>query len=126
LRFALREQGSGARSELERVLKSVDLTPEVLKARAVPAASHMEVANAVHLGAADVGFSIRAVAQALGLDFVPLVEERFDLIVPHDLADDARVLRMLDIITSAWFRRELAELGYGSAASGEKVGEVRS
>lgn len=126
LRFAMREQGSGARSELERVLKTVNLTPEVLKARAVPAHSHMEVASAVHLGAADVGFAIRAVAQALELDFVPLLEERFDLIVPHDLAADARVLRMLDTITSAWFRRELLELGYGSAASGAKVGEVRS
>jgi putative molybdopterin biosynthesis protein len=125
LRFALREEGSGARRELERLLKAAQLAPQVLEARAVHAFSHMEVANAVHLGAADVGFSIRAVAQALGLDFVPLVEERFDLIVPHDLADDARVLRMLDTITSAWFRRELSELGYDSAVSGAKIGEVR-
>jgi molybdate-binding protein/DNA-binding XRE family transcriptional regulator len=126
LRFALREQGSGAHNQLERLLKPAGLSAAKVASRAVFVKSHVEVASAVQLGAADVGFAIRAVAQALELDFVPLVEERFDLVVPGDLANDSRVQRLLDTLSSAWFRRELSELGYDSSCSGARSGELSS
>ena len=66
---------------------------------------------------ADVGFSIRAAALAFGLDFVPLVEERFDLALPSDLEGDARVVRL----------RSAAEAhvtaGMAGVDSGEYMGE---
>ncbi len=124
LRVALREPGSGARVQLERLLKRVGLDTRHLARRAIAAASHLEVAHAVALGAADVGFAIRGAALSFELDFVPLVEERFDLVVPDDLAHDARVTRLFETLASATFQRELGELGYDAAQSAQKLWEV--
>jgi putative molybdopterin biosynthesis protein len=71
----------------------------------------MEVARLVAGGAADAGVALPAVARAHGLDFIPLAEERFDLIVAKDLARDERVVRLLDILTGRGFRREIESLG---------------
>lgn len=124
VRIALREQGSGARAQLDRLLKQVGLSPEQLLPRSIGVRSHMDVAHAVALGAADVGFSIRGAAMALGLDFVPLVQERFDLIVPEDLSDDPRVERMFETLASGTFRRELDALGYDARLCTQKVAQV--
>lgn len=75
-------------------------------------------AQAVHLVSTDVGFAIRGVALALGLDFLPL--ERFDLPVPDDLRDDPRMLRLLDTQASGSFRSELEQLGYEAGVSADK------
>ena len=124
LRVALREQGSGARVTLTRLLRDEGLDIALLLDNAVATFSHMAVAQAVQLGAADVGFSIRAAALAFGLDFVPLVEERFDLAVPSDLEHDVRIERLLEVLASGAFQRELAELGYDARDSGRKVTDV--
>jgi molybdate-binding protein/DNA-binding XRE family transcriptional regulator len=126
VRTALREDGSGAREQLVRLLRQSGVGLEKLLPRALAATSHMAVAQAVRLGAADVGFAIRAAALALGLDFVPMVEERFDLVVPHDLIGDGRVLRMLDTLASASFRGELEELGYDPSVCAQKVAEIEA
>lgn len=126
LRVALREEGSGARTQLMRMLRTEGVDIAQLTARSVATYSHMAVAQAVQLGAADVGFTIRAAALAFQLDFVPLIQERFDLAVPDDLESDVRVLRLLEMLGEPSFRRELGELGYDAAASGELVSEVRA
>jgi putative molybdopterin biosynthesis protein len=120
-RVALREEGSGARVQLTRLLREGGLDISSLQARALPADSHFAFAQAVQLGAADAGFAIRAVAIPFGLHFVPLVRERFDLAVPDDLADDPRTLRLFDVLSNRSFRRELAELGYDAGHSGDRL-----
>lgn len=123
-RVALREVGSGARQQLERLMRKNGDDPSLLRSRAIPVRTHKDVAYAVSLGAADVGFAIRAVAIELGLDFVPLVEERFDLIIPDSFLDDERCRRMLDMLASGVFRRELSVLGYDVAQCGSKLAEA--
>jgi len=86
--------------------------------------SHMEVAQAVQLGAADVGYSIRSAALAFGLAFIPLLEERFDVVVPDDYAADPRVARMFESLTSHALRRELSVLGYDASVSADRVLDV--
>jgi molybdate-binding protein len=54
---------------------------------------------------------MRSAALAYGLDFVPLAEERFDLVIPRELLQDARVTRLLEALTSGSFRREMESLG---------------
>ncbi|HEX5660854.1 MAG TPA: substrate-binding domain-containing protein [Polyangiales bacterium] len=123
-RVALREEGSGARVQLARLLREAGLELAQLVPHALACDSHFAVAQAVQLGAADAGFAIRAVAIAFGLDFVPLVQERFDLAVPADLADDPRTLRLLEVLANRSFRRELGELGYDAEHSGELLCEL--
>lgn len=121
VRVSLREEGSGARVQLARLLRDAGLELAPILPRALPASSHFAVAQAVQLGAADTGFAIRAVAVAFGLDFVPLIEERFDLALPDDVREDTRTLRLLDVLSSRNFRRELGELGYDAAHAGEQL-----
>jgi molybdate-binding protein/DNA-binding XRE family transcriptional regulator len=121
VRVALREEGSGSRVQLARLLRESGLELSTLTPRAIAATSHFAVARAVQLGAADAGFSIRAMALAFGLDFVPLVDERFDLAITDDLVADARTSRLLDVLASPSFRRELGELGYDAARAGERL-----
>ena len=120
IRVVQREPGSGASKLLEQLLSrsgAPPLRPPVLVAR-----GHLEVAQAVAHGAADVGIAIQSVALAWGLDFVPLSSERFDLVFPEALASDERLERLIDELGSSAFRRELESVGgYQTGASGQVV-----
>ena len=58
----------------------------------------MSVAAAVANRSVDTGLGIRAAANALALDFVPVAEERYDLIVPQIHAEDKKVVKVLELI----------------------------
>jgi molybdopterin molybdotransferase/putative molybdopterin biosynthesis protein len=73
--------------------------------------SHLEVADAVASGQADAGPGIMAVAWDLRLDFLPLQEERYDLVIPLEYLNAPAVQAMLDVAVSRPFREELATLG---------------
>lgn len=122
LRLVSREKGSGARRLLDRELARAGLPRE--RAPAFQAAGHLEVAHAVSLGAADVGVATRDAAIAFGLAFVPLAEERYDLAIPRASLRDPRVQRLLDVLASGAFRRELSALGYDPSSSAERVAEI--
>jgi molybdate-binding protein len=62
----------------------------------------------------------------LELDFVPLLQERFDLVVPDDLRADERVLRLFDTLASGSFRSELEQLGYDTRACAQKIADIDS
>jgi molybdate-binding protein len=129
LRLVVREPGSGARRRLDLELgrASGARNPEgKLPSHTLSASSHLEVAHAVALGAADVGLATRDAALAFGLDFVPLAEERYDLALPREALSDARVARLFDALTSTAFRHELAALGYDTRTAGTRVAEVRA
>lgn len=124
LRFVGREAGSGARRLLESELKRADLPLQLARDAALQASGHLEVARAIALDAADVGIATRDAATAFGLAFVPLAEERYDLVVPRDDLDDPRFLRLFEVMTGALFRRELSALGYDVSQCGARVAEV--
>lgn len=81
LRFALRETGTGTRLLLDRELDRLDFEPDRLVAGGVPADSHLEAAMSVMRGDADTALAIEAVSKMLCLDFLPLHQERFDLVI---------------------------------------------
>ena len=83
------------------------------------AEGHLDVARRVHCGAADTGVAIESAALAWGLGFVPLVEERFDLVIPADIAEAPPVSRFLETLDDPGFRTEAASLpGYDTSISG--------
>ena len=83
------------------------------------AEGHLDVARRVHCGAADTGVAIESAALAWGLGFVPLVEERFDLVIPADIAEASPVARFLETLDDPGFRAEAASLpGYDTSISG--------
>ena len=81
----------------------------------------MSVAAAVASGSVDTGMGIRAAANALGLDFVPVAEERYDLIVPQQYAGDPKIAAILNLIEGdlAFHTAILALGGYNLRDSGK-------
>jgi molybdate-binding protein/DNA-binding XRE family transcriptional regulator len=120
LRLVIREKGSGARRLLDRELRAAGVETRP----ALGASGHLEVAHAVAIGAADAGIATRDAAIAFGLDFVPLAEERYDLVVSRDDLGDPRVERLFEALASNAFRRELDCLGYDVRPCGERVDDL--
>lgn len=84
-----------------------------------PALAEDEVAAAVATGAADVGFGIRAEAQRIGLGFVPLIRERFDLVMQRRDAFEPAMQKLLEFARTPLFAERAARMGgYGVADTG--------
>jgi putative molybdopterin biosynthesis protein len=125
IRLVKRERGSGAQSLLERVLRKAGIAATATRPISQIARGHLAVAQAVACGAADVGVATRSAAAAYDLGFVPLTEERSDLVVGAELHNDPRIGRLVDALRGAALRRELASLaGYQTDDSGQVVAEV--
>lgn len=117
IRIVRREPGAGANKLLDQMLGEARVP--ALRPPALIARGHLEVAQAVAQGIADVGVAIGSVALAWGLDFIPLSGERFDLVFPEVMAGDERVEHLIDELGSRTFRRELGCLGgYETRESG--------
>jgi molybdate-binding protein/DNA-binding XRE family transcriptional regulator len=127
IRLIQREPGAGANKLLEQALRAKRVSLAAVRGSGSVALGHMEVAQAIAMGAADAGIAIRSAAAAFGLGFIPLAVERFDLVIPRTLATDPRVERLIDTLGSRTFRRELDTVGgYITHESGHQVGETRS
>lgn len=119
IRFAHREPGAGASALVGRLMAAAGDARAAVPPGPV-AAGHVEVAQLVRCGAADAGIAIESVALAAGLGFVPLSEERFDLVLPPELASQAPVARILELLGDRWFRAEAARIpGYDDSLSGQ-------
>ena len=118
LRVAQREAGSGAHDLAARLAEAHGDCD--LPSGGPHATGHADVARLVRTGSADVGIAIEAAALAEGLDFVPLSEERFDLILPAARATKAPFSRLLDALDDPGFRTDVSHLpGYDGSQSGQ-------
>lgn len=118
-RVAVREPEAQTRHLLDELIQAAGLDPSATLVHPLVLRSHLDLARAVLLGAADVAFAPRAAALALGLTFVPLATERFDLVLAHGAERDPRVTRLLDLIRTPAFRREASALGYEPTAASD-------
>jgi molybdate-binding protein len=84
---ALRAAGTGTRVLVDRLLRETGADPGRLRGPVMP--SHLEAAMAVAAGLADAAVGLRAPAGTLGLDFLPLAWEPFELLLPEDHLDAA-------------------------------------
>lgn len=115
VRLVRREEGTGAHQLAARLTEGASDEP----GGGPSAAGHREVARMVRSGAADAGITIESAALAEGMDFVPLVNETFDLIVPADIAAGPPVSRLIETLDDPAFRAEVEHLpGYDSSQSG--------
>ena len=115
-----RQTGSGSRSLLDRLLNQQGIPPTALTGYGREAGGHLAVARAVATGLADVGIGVQAAASALGLGFVPLEEERYDLVIPNHFLDDPAVRPLLDLLRQPGLRHRIEALGgYDVSGMGE-------
>ena len=124
LSFINRQAGSGTRILLDHHLAQAGLTADSIKGYDQEEYTHMAVAAAVLSGRAEAGLGILAAARALGLDFIPLVREDYQLIIPLEHYETSKIQALLRVIGSPGFRAAVEFLGgYSLEGSGEVVYE---
>ncbi len=118
IRIVNREPGSGARLVLDEHLRRAGIEGQVLAGYDRELRGHTAVAEAVASGLADAGPGPLPVARRYGLAFLPLLEERYDLVIPAELYETSAIQRLLEVASSASFRRELEAGGYDTRLTG--------
>jgi putative molybdopterin biosynthesis protein len=122
VRFVNRQKGSGTRVALDYELRRLGIAPEAIAGYEHEQFTHMAVAAAVLSGTASVGLGILAAARALGLDFVPLFQERYDLAVPRRHWESALLAPLRQALASEAYRAAVTALGgYDVRAMGEEM-----
>lgn len=122
--FINRQRGSGTRVLLDYQLAQRGISPTAIAGYRDEEYTHMNVAAAVLSGRAHAGLGVRSAAVALGLDFLPVGVEEYDLVIPTRFRHDERILALFDVILSAEFRQTLDLMGgYNTALTGQIVGK---
>ncbi|MCS7256495.1 MAG: substrate-binding domain-containing protein [Thermomicrobium sp.] len=124
VRLVNREPGSGSRTTLDAFLARDGVDPESLHGYDRELRGHRAVAEAIASGLADAGPLVLPVARSFGLAFLPLLEERYDLVVPEELLGWPPIRDLLDLVASRPIRRELEALGYAVEESGRLVARL--
>ena len=128
VRYVNRQPGAGTRVLLDYLLRKQRLAPARIEGYGREEYTHMAVAVAVASGLADGGLGIRSAATALGLDFVPIEREEYDLVLRGDFARGAAGAALLETIRSPEFRQAVERLGgYDLATAGtiKTIGAAR-
>jgi len=107
--FVNRDRGSGTRILLDYLLQQKGLEPDHIKGYDHEEFSHLRVGMCVASGLADVGLGIKFAADVLGLDFVPVAEEEYDLFFLSEYSNLADTIS--DFIKSEQFRVRLSNMG---------------
>jgi len=117
-----RNRGSGTRLWLDRQLAQLSLPPQTLRGYSREVRTHTAVAEAIHQGKADAGLGLRAAALQLKLDFIPLFQERFDLVFPQEQAQNHSLVPVFDFLYDAKFRKAVETLGgYQTTHMGDQI-----
>jgi putative molybdopterin biosynthesis protein len=121
--FINRQAGSGTRILLDYKLKELNISPDRVRGYDNEEFTHMSVAAGVLSGSIDVGLGILAAAKALGLDFLPVVTEQYDLLIPEAYFNSAPIQLLLEIIRTDTFKARVEALGgYNTEKTGLEIG----
>jgi molybdate-binding protein len=122
LRLVNREEGSGSRALFDQLLAEGRLSSRKIAGYGDAVPSHMSVARRIAGGSADVGIGLQSVANAFGLEFSPLADVVFDLVLPHEHESHPAIEKLLQVLQGAEIRSALLGLpGYDV----QHIGDVR-
>lgn len=121
-----REAGAGTRLLLDRLLRNAHIPTNRVQGYGRVATSHMEGARLVSSGQADVALGVRSAARTFGLDFLPLQQARYDLVVKRStVASHPCITHLFDVIVSRAFRTEIEALGGYDTTEAGRVQDFR-
>ena len=123
--FVNRQRGAGTRVLLDYQLSLEGISNTLIRGYNQEEYTHLGVAAAVASGRADCGLGIAAAAQALDLDFIPLFQERYDLVIPQVYVDSELLAPLFMVIADPAFRQAVALMpGYDTSIMGQVIVEV--
>ena len=123
--FINRQRGSGTRMLLDYELNKLGISGQRIDGYEKEVGTHMTVAASVASGTIDAGLGVQAAAKALGLDFLPVASEQYDLLMnfaPHD----ERMALIIEVLQSVDFRSEVEALGGYDLSNAGKLTAVGS
>ena len=124
VRFINRQRGSGTRVLLDYRLSCLGIAPTSINGYRDEEYTHMNVAAAVLSGRVDAGLAVRAAANALGLPFMPIGVEEYDLVIPKRFFATDAVQALLEVIRSPAFAQTVEGMGgYGTHKTGQIIWE---
>ena len=124
VRLANREAGSGTRRLLDGMLEKAGIEGGRIPGYERGFGGHVAAAREVLEGRADCCVSVRSAARLVGLDFVPMEEERYEFVVASGLLKTRAVEALLEELGRPGLRRAMEEAcGYGMGESGERLGK---
>jgi molybdate-binding protein/transcriptional regulator with XRE-family HTH domain len=127
VRIVNREPGSGARLVLDQTMAELKIAPRQIAGYARELSGHLEVAAAIAAGEAEAGLTLRVAAEAWRLGFVPVREERYDLVILEREITSPPVRAMLDALNSGSFANEVSRLcAYDTTRMGQVVARLNS
>jgi putative molybdopterin biosynthesis protein len=125
IHFVNRQRGAGTRVLLDYQLDLKGIASVQIQGYNQEEYTHLAVAAAIASGRADCGLGIAAAAGALGLDFVPLFQERYDLVIPNEHYHSPLLAPLFEVLADEQFQREIAALpGYDTHQMGIVVAEI--
>ena len=117
-----RQRGAGTRVLLDYHLNTMEISKESIAGYNQDEYTHLGVASAVASGRADCGLGVAAAAQALDLEFIPLFQERYDIVIPKQFADDVLLAPLFDLLVDSHFREAVSKLkGYDVSVMGTLI-----
>ena len=123
--FVNRQRGSGTRVLLDYKLKELGISPDQVTGYEREEYSHLAVAAAVKSGSVSTGLGILSAATALGLEFIPLLDERYDLVIPRVHYESDLLQPLLALLQNENFRHEVDALGgYRTGDMGRVMAEL--
>jgi putative molybdopterin biosynthesis protein len=123
--YVNRQRGAGTRVLLDHSLDLMGIDPANIQGYNQEEYTHLAVAAVISSGRADCGMGIAAAAEALNLDFIPLQMERYDLIVPTEVADSQLLQPLFEVLRDPAFAAAVDALpGYDTSQLGELIAEI--
>jgi len=120
--FINRQRGSGTRILLDSQLLSLGILPREVKGYEREETTHVAIASAIAQGEADVGLGAESAAISAGLDFIPLIKEKYDLILLQETLIRSQVKKAVAIIQDKSFKKMLSSLsGYDLSETGNTI-----
>ncbi|QPP05758.1 molybdopterin biosynthesis protein [Streptomyces bathyalis] len=122
VRYVNRQRGAGTRALLDHELSRREIDPGTIPGYDREEHTHLAVAAAVSAGRADTGLGILAAARAFGLDFVPVAQEPYDLVLRSDDVSQELLAPLWALLDSPDFRARVEDLGgYSCAETGKRI-----
>jgi putative molybdopterin biosynthesis protein len=122
VRYVNRQRGAGTRVLLDFELGRLGLAAHHIEGYAREEPTHLAVAAAIAADRCDAGLGIMAAARAFGLDFVPVTEEPYDLVVARAAMDTPLLAPLWSLLRSDRFQAAVTELGgYSTKEMGRRI-----
>ncbi|NLO96515.1 MAG: molybdopterin biosynthesis protein, partial [Peptococcaceae bacterium] len=122
IRYVNRQKGSGTRVLCDYLCRQEEIDTGKIYGYNREEFTHTAVAALIASDSADVGLGIYSAAKLYNLDFIPICEEQYDLLIPDYAWNTTMVQRLIQILKSDGFRQRLEALGGYSL---DKPGTVR-